>query len=191
MAGYRVYVAEHITAHQLSSANWECVHFQPFAFGKQNMLGSFLGQLHSAFAMSKEDADHQLTTGISLKAQECNHLQLSGHIHSNKWLKISVLDFCQTSALLRLFNIPHFLPHTNGEGKDSHFAERRLPRCASSVRVQGKSLAPFLPRSGRVAVLICSRMLIWMQIKSLSDKHVAAQCMLSVIQHSKCTRVHL
>lgn len=142
---------------------------------------------------------YQLMTDISLKPQECNHLQLSVHIHSNRqplWTKTSVLHFCQASGLLHLFNISCFLPCTNGEGKDSQFAERhkatKMCKFSKSLGKIPSSIPPML-RTGCHPDLLSHADMDADQV-TFRQAFGCPVRVLSDIQHNKCSkmpRVHL
>lgn len=78
--------------------------------------------------------------------------------------------------------MPHFLPCTNGDGKDGQSAKRRKAtktcKFSKSLGKIPSSIPPML-RTGWHP--IWSHMLIWIQIRLLSDRHLAAQCVFCLI----------
>lgn len=161
---------------------------------------SHLDHFQSSYTLHSSVKIYQLLADTSLKPQECNLLQSSVHICSDRQTlqtKSCFKHLRQNWGLLHLLTKPHILPCADTKGKDRQLAEdhRATEMCKSSKSL-GKipSSIPPMPGPGCPPVFICSHLLSGIPTRLLPDNHLAAQLMVSLIfpgYVNKVTKVHL
>lgn len=114
---------------------------------------SRLDHSQSSYTLHSSVKIYQLITDTSLKPQECNLLQLSVHICSDRQTlqtKNCFKHLCQSWGLFHSLNKPHFLPCADTKGKDRQLAERHeaTEMCKTS-KSRGKIPSSIPPHSSR------------------------------------------